>query len=346
MASNSEYWTKRTLELNEALANRGTEYYHRLEKEYQRAANEVTKEIAVLYSKLAKNNNITSTEARKILTTNELKEFRWKVEEYIERGRENGVDKKWTKQLENASLRARISRLEAMRIQMQNEVENLMGIEVDGVSALMSEIYTEGYYRTGHLLQTGWGIGFNFAQIDTRKVEKVLSSPWVPDGRNFSERIWGVHRPKLVQELQTGLAQSIIRGEKYNKLADRIAEKFGVAKKRAETLVLTEAAYFSSVSQQECYKELEVEQQRFCATLDLRTSEICREMDGRVFDSKDVEIGVNAPPLHCRCRSVMVPYYGDLPSERAARNKDGKTIMVPGDMTYEDWYKNFVENKS
>lgn len=343
MASNSEYWTQRTLQLNEALSNKGVEYYHRLEKEYRKAANEVSKELLVLYSKLAENNNITLREARNLLTTNELKEFRWKVEEYIERADGN---EEWTKQLKNASLRNRISRLEVMRIHMQNAVENLMGKEVDDVSRLMGDIYTEGYYRTGHLLQTGLGIGFSFAEIDSRKVSKILSSPWVPDGRNFSERIWGVHRPKLVEELRTGLTQSIIRGEKPSKLAKRISEKFGVGLKRAENLVLTESAYFASVSQQDCYKELEVERQQFCATLDLRTSEICREMDGRIFESSEIEVGVNAPPLHCRCRSVMVPYFEGNIKERAARDKDGKTIMVPGDMTYKDWYEKFVENKS
>ena len=346
MARSSDYWTERTLQLNEALDRRGVEYFHRLEKEYQQAANNVSKELAVLYAKFAENNNITTKEARKLLTSNELKEFRWKVEEYIEKGKDSGVDDAWTKQLKNASLRYRISRLEAMRIHMQNEVENLMGREVDGVSTLMADIYTEGYYRTGHILQTGWGIGFSFTELNTRVVEKILSNPWVPDGRNFSERIWGVHRPKLVQELQTGLVQSIIRGEKPTKLIDRITEMFGVAKRRAENLVYTEAAYFSSISQQDCYKELDVNKQMFCATLDLRTSEICREMDGKVFDTKEIEIGVNAPPLHCRCRSVMVPYFEGNIKERAARDKDGKTVMVPGDMTYKDWYAKFVENKS
>ena len=342
MSRGSDYWRNRTLQLNEALMNKGEDYYHRLEREYQKAVDETNKELSILYSRLANNNDISLKEARTLLTSRELSEFRWKVEEYIERGRKLNVSESWQKQLENASLRYRISRLEAMKVHMQNAVENLMGTELDGVSRLMADIYMDGYYRTGHLLQTGWGIGFSFAEIDTRKVEKILSRPWVPDGRNFSERIWGIHRPKLIQELETGLAQSIIRGEKFDKLTERIAEKFGVAKGRAKNLVYTESAYFSSISQQDCYKELDVEQQQFCATLDLRTSEICQEMDGKIFDSPEVEVGVNAPPLHCRCRSVMVPYYGEATGERAARDADGKSIQIPGDMTYEDWYENFI----
>lgn len=346
MTRGSNYWRERTLQVNEALTNKTDDYFHRLEREYTKAANELTKELNVFYTRLAENNNVSLKEARAMLTNRELSEFRWKVEEYIERGKKNNMSEEWQKQLENASLRYRISRLEAMKVHMQNAVENIMGTELDGVSKLMADIYTDGYYRTGWMLQTGVGLGYSFATVDTNKVEKILSKPWVPDGRNFSERIWGIHRPKLVRELETGLTQAIIRGEKPTKLIDRIVEKFGVAKRRAENLVYTEAAYFSSLSQQDCYKNLGVEQQEFCATLDLRTSEICQEMDGKVFDSKDVEVGVNAPPLHCRCRSVMIPYYDDIIGERAARNAGGKTIMVPGDMKYKEWYETFIENKS
>ena len=68
-------------------------------------------------------------------------------------------------------------------------------------------------------------------------------------------------------------------------------------------------------------------------------------MDGKIFDMKDYKVGVTAPPLHCFCRSVTVPYYEDnLGSigERAARGADGKTYHVPANMTYKEWEKGFV----
>lgn len=346
MSSGSNYWRERTLQLNEALATKTDDYFYRLERAYTKAAKDVDNELAVFYARLADNNNISMKEARTLLTSRELSEFRWKVEEYIDRAKKNNRSESWQKQLENASLRYRISRLEATKVHIQNAVEDLMGTELDEVSEIMADLYTDGYYRTGHMLQTGVGIGYSFAAVDKSTVEKLLSKPWVPDGRNFSERIWGIHRPKLVKELETELTQSIIRGEKYSKVAKRFADKFGVARRRAENLVYTEAAYFTSMSQQDCYKKFEVERQEFCATLDLRTSEICQEMDGRVFDTSEVEVGVNAPPLHCRCRSTMVPYYDDIIGERAARNAGGKTITVPGNMKYKEWYEKFIENKS
>lgn len=338
----SEYWTKRILQLEESLNNRGIEYFHELEKMYLRAARETEKEILGLYTRLATENDITLAEAKKLLTSNELKEFRFSVEEYIKYGKENAVNQAWMKQLENASLRFRISRLEAMKIQMQNQVEVLMGNELDSFSKVMSDIYTEGYYRTGHIIQTGLGIGSSFSQIDTNHVEKVLSKPWAADGKNFSERIWGNHRPSLVNRLHTDLTQSIIRGDSPDKLIKTIAKDFDVAKSKAGNLVMTESAYFGNVAQQDCYDELDVDKQEFVATLDSHTSDICQSMDGKVFDSKDIQIGVNAPPLHCRCRSVMAPYFEDNITERAARDKDGKSTTIPGNMKYEEWHRKFV----
>ena len=339
-----DYWRMRLLLLEEKLNDKGIEYYHTLEQAYRDAVLTTNKELLVYYGKLAANNDISMREARKILTSNELKEFRWTVEEYIAKAEENEVTKLWSKQLKNASLKYRISRLEAMKVLMQNQVELLMGHEVDGLSKLMGDIYTEGYYRTRHILDTGMGIGHTFAALDTKTIEKVVAKPWVADGRNFSERIWGSHRPQLIHDLHTGLSQAVIRGESSEKLINYITKKYNVAKYRAENLVLTERAYFSSISEQESYRELGVEYQEFCATLDERTSDICRGMDGTVIKTSDVEIGVNAPPLHCRCRSVMVPYIEGDRGTRAARDKDGNHILIDGNMKYQDWYDKFIKN--
>lgn len=340
----SDYWQNRTLQLEDALHNKGVKYYHDLERQYQKAANDTTKEINKLYTRLATENNITLSGAKKLLTGNELEEFRWSVQDYIKYGKKNVVDPAWTKQLENASLRYRISRLEAMKIHMQNQVEMLMGKEADDFSNVMADIYTEGYYRNAHLIQTGMGVGHSMAKLDNNRISKVLSKPWTADGKNFSERIWGNHRPALVNDLHTTLTQSIIRGQAPDKAINAISKRFNVAKSKAGNLVMTESAYFGNIAQQDCYKELDVEKQEFVATLDNHTSEICQSMDGKVFKSVEIQIGVNAPPLHCRCRSVMVPYFEDNITERAARDKDGKTVYIDGNMNYKDWFKRFVDD--
>jgi len=79
------------------------------------------------------------------------------------------------------------------------------------------------------------------------------------------------------------------------------------------------------------------------ATLDSRTSETCQEMDGKVFDMKDFEAGVTAPPFHVWCRSCTCPWFEDNDGERAARGENGETYYVPANMKYQDWKDYFVD---
>lgn len=343
----SDYWRKRTLLVEDTLHNKGVEYYQHLHDQYRQAVKKTQQEISVLYNKLAANNGISMAEAKRLLTTNELKEFRWTVDEYIKFGKENALNGQWMKQLENASLRYRISRLEAMKIQMQHNAECLFASEADGMTKMLTDLYTEGYYRTAHMIETGFGIKHSFAKLDKRRIDMVIGKPWAADGKNFSERIWNQHRPQLVNDLHSGLTQAIIRGEAPDKLIQNISKKYNVAASKAGNLVMTESAYFGNASQQDCYAELDVEEQQFCATLDTRTSDLCRSMDMKIIKSADVVIGENAPPLHCRCRSVMVPYFDDMEDEtRVARDAEGNTITVPGDMSYQDWYDKYIKGSS
>ena len=57
---------------------------------------------------------------------------------------------------------------------------------------------------------------------------------------------------------------------------------------------------------------------------------------------------MNLQPLHPYCRCTTVPYFDDeftADEQRAARDKDGKTYYVPGDMTYEEWKRKYVDSR-
>lgn len=341
---NSDYWRKRTLELEEILNKKGEDFYRELEKAYKKAIIDTEKDLLKLYTRLAFVNEISLSEAKKLLSNNELKEFKWSVDEYIKYAKENELSGAWIKELENASLKVRISRLEAMKLTLRHHVEALMSKEYNEFPTVMGDIYTEGYYRNIHMIQTGLESGSSFALVDTNRVEKVLASAWVGE-KTFSERIWGEHRVHLIEDLYKSLTRSVMRGESPDRLINEVTKKYNVARSRAKTLVMTESAYFGNQAQQDCYKELDVEEQIFVATLDLKTSEICRENDGRIIKTTDIEVGVNAPPLHCNCRSVLAPYFEGNIKRRFARGEDGKGYYIDEYMTYKEWYKKYVENK-
>lgn len=342
------YWRERFEQLETAQNRKGARYFNDLEKQYTKAAQAVEKELTKWYARIAKNNEISMTEAKRLLTSNELQEFRWNVKEYIEKGRTLDYSSGWEKELENASARWHISRLEAMKLEMQQQIEELYGNELDSFDQLMRDVYTEGYYRTAFEIQKGIGVGKNLARLDTRKIDKVMVRPWAADGSNFSSRIWK-QKTQLVNELNDMITQSFIRGQAPREVINAMAKRFKVSKGQAGRLVMTETAFFHSAGQRDMFRELEVKEYEIVATLDDRTSEICQDLDGTHRPMSEYQPGVTAPPFHCWCRSTTVPYFEDeftVNEMRSARGEDGKTYEVPGDMTYKEWKEAFVEGGS
>lgn len=344
---NSNYWQDRFKQLEEAQHEWGAKAFGEIEKQYREAQKELEAAIDKWYRRFAENNNISMAEARKWLTRKDLKEFKWSVEEYIAYGEEHAISGRWAKELENASAKYHISRLEALKIQTQQALERLFTSQNKTITDTLSDVFRTGYYRTTFELQKGFEIGFDVGQIDNDYLAKVLAKPWAVDGKNFSERIWD-NKEKLINELHTELSRNIITGADPQKAIDAISHKLDVSKTNAGRLVMTEEAYFSSLAQKECFEDLDVEEYEIVATLDNKTSEICQEMDGQHFPMKDFEAGVTAPPFHVNCRSTTCPYFNDEFSlgERAARDENGEVYYVPSDMTYPEWKKAFVDGGS
>lgn len=342
---NSAYWKKRFELLEQSQNQKGIECYADIEKQYRKAQRQIEAQIRSWYQRFADNNQISLADARRMLSSKELEELKWDVNEYIRYGEENAINGTWMKQLENASARYHISRLEAIQLQMQQNLEVMFGNQLDSIDSTMRDIYRSGYYHTAFEIQKGVGVGWDFTTLDDKRISKVINKPWAVDGKNFSERVWG-NRQKLVNELNNELTKNIILGQDPQKAIDAIAKKMNTSKNAAGRLVMTEEAFFSSASQKDCFDELDVEQFEIVATLDSRTSEICRDMDGKHFPMSQWEVGVTAPPFHVWCRSTTVPYFDDdfdSVGERAARGEDGKTYYVPADMTYRQWEKSFVD---
>lgn len=334
--NNAEYWRKRGEILKIASEKQAADYCDFALDEFEKASARIQKEIDAWYMRFAKNNEISFAEAKKWLTSGELKELHWDVQEYIKAG--ESLDPKWYKALENASSRVHISRLEALKLQIQQQIEALYGGQAKSLDELMSQIYQDSYYRSIFEIQKGFQLGWEIPRLDVEKLSTVLKKPWTTDGRTFSDRIWG-NKDQLVNTLHTSLTQGIIRGESPQKIAAQLAKTMNVAKSNASRLIRTETAYFHEQAQKQVYEDLGVEEYEILETLDTRTCAVCGGLDGKVFKESEYEPGVTAPPFHPNCRGTTVPYFADDEGERIARDINGKTYYVPSNMTYEEWKK-------
>ncbi len=340
----SEYWQERFRQMEESQHDTSVRTVQEIEQEFRRAEQALDGKINAWYQRFAANNGISMVEARRLLNSDELEEFRWDVQDYIKYGRENGINQQWAKQLENASAKVHISRLEALKVQTQQEIEKLYGNYHDSIDEHITNLYTSGYYHTAYEVQRGIGVGWQMQSFNPEKVNDIIHKPWAVDGRNFSERIW-TDKTKLINNMHDSLTRMCITGESPDRAIREISQNMKVSRSQAARIVQTESAAFSAKAQETCFSDLDVEEFEVVETLDSHTCPTCGEMDGKHFPMKDYKIGVTVPPFHPNCRGCTCPYFNDefTTGERVARGADGKKYYVPENTTYEEWKKSFVD---
>lgn len=337
--NNADYWARRLKIMEDALKNQAYDYVRNLEEQFDAAISQIDTQMRAWYQRFADNNGITYAEAQKLLTTEELKEFKWTVQEYIKAGKEHAISGAWEKELENASARVHISRLDSLKFQLRQQAELLTEARIKATESVAELSYTQSYYHTAFEVQRGLGVGWTMQALNTEAVKKVLSRSWTVDNQTFRARCW-TDKAKLVETVNQEITRMVATGEAPDKAIETISKRFRVSKQNAGRVVMTESAYFASAAQKDCYNTLEVEQYRVVATLDSSTCEICGELDGKVFKMSEYSVGATAPPFHPWCRCCTAPYFADMEGvgERFARDAEtGERYKLPKDTTYEQW---------
>ena len=156
---NADYWRGRFAILENAAHDQADKYLQSLEDIYRGAEQSVQKDIESWYQRFATNNKVTLAEARKMLTTGQLEEFKWTVDQYVKAAQKADLSPEWIKKLENASTRYHISRLEAIQLQIQQEMELLFGNQVDGIDDLLKDVVSNGYTRGAFEVQNFQSLG-------------------------------------------------------------------------------------------------------------------------------------------------------------------------------------------
>lgn len=341
---NADYWRGRFAILENSAHKQADKYLRSLEDLYRGAEQSVRRDIESWYQRFATNNNMTLAEARKMLTTGQLEEFKWTVDQYVKAAQRAGCSPEWIKKLENASTRFHVSRLETIQLQIQQQMELLFGNQVDGIDDFLRDVVSNAYTRGAFEIQKGIGLGWDFTALNQKKLETLLSKPWTTDGRTFRDRCW-VNKDELVDTVNKELIQGMLRGDPPAKIITAIQKQFGTSRYKARRLVHTETSYFNAVSKIQMYKDLGVDQIEIVETLDSRTCSTCQPLDGKVIPLSQYEPGVTVPPFHPNCRGTTCPHYDDMDGERAARTADGKVYYVPANMTFTQWKKAFVEGR-
>ena len=344
MKRSNKYWEARSAQRMYDYMERAEETSKKISEAYYRAAKEIEGEIQHIFSSFSA--GISEAEARRILKDAERIDYNALRKIYNEMPA-SPEKEKLMKQLDSPAYKARMTRLEALKKNLEKKCQEVYKAETRQVTSCLKGLATEAYYRNTFDIQQGVGIGYSFAEPDTRTINQMLANKW--SGEHYSKRIWG-DTQKLAKTLEDELMVGFMTGKSVKKMSDTIMERFAVGSNEARRLVRTESNYVANQAEMEAYEEVGIEKYRFVATLDNRTSETCQELDGKVFPVKEQQPGVNCPPMHPFCRSTTIAEFEpEVMSEMTRRARDpetGKTYIVPANMTYKEWRANLQKDSN
>lgn len=107
------------------------------------------------------------------------------------------------------------------------------------------------------------------------------------------------------KQVETAVRIAVLEGATASQAKARIKANYNIAEKRMVTYIRTAIQNATNVATAETYKANNIEKYKYVAILDSRTTDICKSLNGTIF-----ELGKGRlPPVHYNCRSFTIPVF-------------------------------------
>ncbi|MGM0174100.1 polymorphic toxin type 50 domain-containing protein [Enterococcus sp. DIV0800] len=345
MASSAEYWKKRMDEVLAYVDRTDIDFFGELQSIYQEYYQKTTKELFSFYQRYAKDNKISLKEAKQRLMREDMSDYRINAEKYFKQAKD-AKDGELLKRLNEQYSAAKVTRLEAVNL----EIEWLMG--------RMNQELNQSFYS--YLKDTAKHVfrkvrfGNSTSTVSDHILDQIVHMPW--NGRNYSEQIWG-NTDNLGKDIRDVFTKGFIKGSGPAEIARELRKKYNVTRAQSETLIQTDGTNVINNATVQRFRDAGLEKYQFWAHIDDDTTETCRNHHKKVYLIKDYQPGLNAPPLHYRCRSTVLPDDEELgmedswQDEVAKRNKEyadkkGKKKQTDKDEKFYQKFKNVLKDSA
>lgn len=342
--SSLSYWERRKTQRMFDYMEDAEQVADEIAKLYLKASRYLSLEMDQIFERFQRKHKLSETEARRLLNMLRDKTSIDELKEALRACKDDQTKTELLAELESSAYQARIEKLQQTQNQLDQVMQQVYQQEKTQNTSFYLDLGNESYYRSIFDIQQMAGYGFSFAAVEPKMIEKVINSSW--SGVNYSQRIWN-NTQALAQDLKEELLINLVTGRTDREVADIIANKFAVGASKARRLVRTEACNLANQMEMQSYEECGIETYIFLATLDLKTSDTCRALDGKRFPVAEQQPGKNCPPMHPWCRSTTICDISDeelAQMKRRARDPaTGKVKTIPGNMTYQQWYDENVK---
>lgn len=224
-------------------------------------------------------------------------------------------------------LQALLSVLERIRMNAWRDVETFLTDEMIALAA-------EEARNLSRVLATTAPVQMSTVLPSATMLRSIaISRPF--EGRLLRDWVSTMAQDDL-RRISAAIQSGMVSGESAAAIARRVVgtgSLLGVdgvteiSRRQVQTIVRTAVQHIANNARDSFYKENAdiVLEEEFVATLDSRTTAICRAMDGKIFKrGKGPQ-----PPLHFSCRSLRVAYMdSDLVSLRPAKPYTEKTLLA------------------
>lgn len=340
--SDNNYWEKRAVDLEKLTQDRADVDIMHVNKLFDGAVDIVEKQIEEIFGKYTRDSGVIPSEALRLLNEKQTETMRRNLMTALAQCQEEVARQAILARLNAPAYAARISRLEALKDLIHAQAYKVGSAAHYRLTDRLIDTYEQSYYRSIYDQQRRTETGFDFTKLADRDVQAAIATNWA--GSNYSDRIWK-NTKKLAQSLEEVITQGLMTGQSIRDMELALEARVVSERYKINRIIRTEVNHCCNQGTLMSYKVAGTLRYIYLATLDMRTSSICRSLDKEVFFVSKAKVGVNFPPMHPNCRSTTMAYPEDgiFPKERTARNPEtNKNIHVPFDMSYAQWYRKYV----
>lgn len=343
--SDNNYWEKRAVDLEKLSQDRADVDIMHVNKLFDGAVDIVEKQIEEIFGKYARDSGISQDAALRLLNEKQTETMRRNLMITLAQCQEEIARQAILARLNAPAYAARISRLEALKDLIHAQAYKVGSAAHYRLTDRLIDTYEQSYYRSICDQQRRTETGFDFTKLTDRDVQAAIATNWA--GSNYSKRVWK-NTKKLAESLEEVITQGLMTGQSIRDMELALEARVVSERYKINRIIRTEVNHCCNQGTLMSYKAAGTLRYIYLATLDMRTSSICRSLDKEVFFVSKAKVGVNFPPMHPNCRSTTMAYPEDgiFPKERIARDPEtNKNIHVPFDMSYAQWYRKYVLEK-
>lgn len=201
-------------------------------------------------------------------------------------------------------------------------------LEIEITTKILEEAYKNTYYKTAYVLKSGLKKADKLKLVRREHINAVINTEFKDE--MYSDRIWNNKR-KMIKSLKKQLNEAMKGKGNIDTIATKLKKEFNVQAYKSRRLVRTEMARVQSTANEDIAKAQGIEKQLFDATLDNKTSNKCRGLDGTEWNIDDKNKPIT--PLHPHCRSCLINIISGWKPSKKWDNENKETID----------YKNYIE---